>query len=371
MLPVLPNPSDLEQLAGHRDDASVTIYVPSSPRPQGRDAARIALKSSVAEAARQLIANGVAPDRMREVIAPLEALELDEEFWLQQGLGLAVFASPGFLRVYRLTTELRPHVMTNHRFDIAPLLRAVAFPHDAYVLALTEGRVQLFGVTDDGEPARELELQLPDDLHSVLEYTTTEDQLARARALGATGERPEQRRYCRLIQDAVLSRIADASRPLILAASKELGSAYRAINTYQHLAKQGIDANPESLSVPQLTVRARAVMNKLDEAEIRAWCERYESQRNKDRATSDLGHVARAATASAVDEMVFDLDATLTGSIDDDGTLHIDTEPSTSSYGLIDEIAARVLHSDGRVRALRAADLPNGSPVAAILRYPF
>ncbi|WP_167047247.1 hypothetical protein [Salinibacterium sp. ZJ454] len=371
MLPVLPSPSDLEQLASHRDEASVTIYVPSSPIPRERDEARIAFKSCVADAARQLKATGANPERAREVISSLEALDMDEEFWMRQARGLAVFASPGLLQVYRLLTDVKPRVSVNHRFDIGTLLRAVTFSHAAYVLTLSEGRVQLFGVTNDSEPARELQLSLPDDLHSVLEYTTTEDQLARGRALGANGEKTEQQRYCRLVQDAVLARVGNTSLPLILAASKELGPAYRAINTYQHLCARGIDANPEGVTVPQLTDRARAVLDELNESDTKAWSERYETQRAKDRATSDLGHVARAATASAIDELVFDMDAALSGSIDDDGTLHLDHEPTTGSYGVIDEIAARVLRSDGRVRALRTEDVPNGSPVAAILRYPF
>ncbi len=36
----------------------------------------------------------------------------------------------------------------------------------------------------------------------------------------------------------------------------------------------------------------------------------------------------------------------------------------------IDEIAARVLRSGGRVRAVRSTDLPDGAPVAAVLRFP-
>jgi len=40
------------------------------------------------------------------------------------------------------------------------------------------------------------------------------------------------------------------------------------------------------------------------------------------------------------------------------------------SYGVVDEIARRVLSSGGRVLAVRGAEVPGGGPVAAIFRYP-
>ena len=371
MLPVLPSTADLQQLTSVRDDASVTIYLPSSPLLRETDHTRMLLKSTVADAARQLARKGVDAERVKEVIGTLEALDDDEEFWTPQARGLAIFAAPGTTRVFRLINNVQHHLAIGDRFDVGVLLRAVSFAHAAYVLTVTEGGIHLYGVSRD-EPTRELDLPgLPDDLHSVLEYTIIEDDSAIPRAQGANGEKTEQQRYCRIVQDAVLDRIEDSSLPLILAASRELEPAYRAINRYPQLAEQGIETNPEALTPAKLTERARAVLDGLYREEIAAWGERFERQRNKDRATSDLGHVARAATASAIKELLFDMNSALEGWIGDDGALHLDDSAPSTTYGVIDEIAARVLRSGGTVRAVRAADVPNGSPVAAILRYPF
>ena len=40
------------------------------------------------------------------------------------------------------------------------------------------------------------------------------------------------------------------------------------------------------------------------------------------------------------------------------------------NYGVVDEIARRVLLHGGRVLALRAEDIPGDTSTAAILRYP-
>ena len=39
------------------------------------------------------------------------------------------------------------------------------------------------------------------------------------------------------------------------------------------------------------------------------------------------------------------------------------------TYGVVDEIARRVLLHGGQVLAVRAEDVPGGGPLAAILRY--
>jgi len=370
MQPVLPTQTDLRELTSHRDEACVSIYLRSSPIPRESDESRIALKGAVAHAERELKEKGMEPDQLREIIGPLEELDDDSIFWTDQTRGFAIFAAPGFLKVYRLINDLRNHLAVGDRFDIGMLLRAVSFSHEAFVLTLTEGTIELYALTSS-QPVRHLELQLPDDVHSVLEYTTSEDDAPMPRAQGARGEKTEQRKYCRIAQDAVLDAIGESTIPLILAASIDLEPAYRAVNHYRHLAEQGVGANPESLSLVELTERARAILDDLHAADLTSWWEHFELERSRDKATADLGHVARAATAAAIDELVFDMDSTLEGSIDEAGALQVAPGASADTYGIVDEIAARVLRAGGTARAVRSGDMPPGSPVAAVLRYPY
>jgi hypothetical protein len=53
-----------------------------------------------------------------------------------------------------------------------------------------------------------------------------------------------------------------------------------------------------------------------------------------------------------------------------DGTVTFDGDNDAVNYGVVDEIARRVLLSGGRVLALRRDDIPEQGTVAAILRYP-
>ncbi|MDI2099703.1 hypothetical protein [Ruicaihuangia caeni] len=389
---MLPSAADLRDLTNHRDQPLVSMYLPSSPMPRETDNTRVLFRSTVDQAKRRLAASGVDKDVVEQIIAPLSELESDSEFWRRQAHTLAVFAGAGVLRAFRLVNRLPERLSIGDRFDIGALLRATTFANAAYVLALTEGDVQLYGISRE-EPTRKLELDLPDDLHTVLEIAVNEGRFDRQRAQGANGDRTEQQRFARIVQDAVLERVNGSELPLILSASPKFESAYRSVNTYPHLLERSIEPNPESLTGADLTERARIVLDELHRQQLEEWRQRYEQYRDRDCATGDLGHVAKAAAAGAVEELMFDIEAVVEGWIDSDGALHVDegagenaevgedaSELMVTDAGahggaprlsVLDDIACRVLRASGRVIAARAEDLPNGSPVAAMLRYPF
>lgn len=365
----LPTVNDLADLTKHRDDASVSIYLPSSPLPDQAEAVQIALKNAITQAEAQLKEIGIPWQAIAEISGAAHDLESDREFWRYQAHALAVFVAPGTLRAFRLANSLDHHLAVGDRFDIGPLLRSITFPHGGYLLSVTEGDIRLLELSADQRPI-DLELELPDELGTVLEHAVNEGRLDQRRAEGATGQRIEQQRYCRLVQDAVLRQIGGSKLPMILAASRDLEPAYRAVNTYAGLLELGIDAHPGSLTTDDLDLRARTILDEHYAGELSDWRERFGTQRSNGLATSQLNEVARAATSSAVEELLFNMDSTLEGSIDEVGVVHSVAGPGPTSYGIVDEIAVRVLRSGGTVKAVRAEDLPDDTPVAAMLRYP-
>ena len=54
---------------------------------------------------------------------------------------------------------------------------------------------------------------------------------------------------------------------------------------------------------------------------------------------------------------------------EDSGAVTFAEEDDAVSYGVVDEIARRVLLHGGQLLAVRADDVPGGGPLAAILRY--
>jgi hypothetical protein len=73
---------------------------------------------------------------------------------------------------------------------------------------------------------------------------------------------------------------------------------------------------------------------------------------------------ARAGRA-AVSDVRESLDALVA---EDSGAVTFATDDA-ASYGVVDEIARRVLLTGGRVLAVGGPEIPGGGPLAAILRY--
>lgn len=365
----LPTGENLIELTKHRDAASVSIYLPSTPMTHEVEAVQLALRNAASDVEAQLRGIKIPKKQVDEIVETLESFQSDREFWQFQAHALAIFVAPGVVHAYRLANALQSHVSVGDRFDIAPLLRSVSFTNSGYVLSLAAGHNRLLELSADTPPI-ELELDLPDDLDTVMQDPKYQGRFDQHRADGTTGDRIERQRYARLVQDAALKHIGESNLPLILASSRDLEPAYRAVNSYQALLARGIDGNPEAFSVEELNTRARAILDEHYANNLVQWRETFGTRRVNGLATGQLSEVARAATAGAVSELLIDMDSTLEGSIDDVGVVHEVSEPDAEHYGIVDEIAARVLRSGGTVKAVRSADLPDDTPVAAMLRFP-
>jgi hypothetical protein len=365
----IPTPSAVERLLAARSGPCVSIYLATSPITQEAQASRIELKNLAADAIGQLegeeVARGVIPELREE----LDELGEDEDFWAEQARSLAIFAAPGMLRTYRLPNRLENSVEVADRFFIKPLLRAVTFPQIAFVLALAAGSVRLVEVLPDGPPYTVKVPDLPKDAASAAGKSSIADRSASRRLQGSEGQKVLLRQYARKVDHALRGVLTGLEIPLILAATEPLESIYRSLNTYPHLADTGLGGSPEGLSDIDLATESRAVLDDVYARELAAFRDLFEQRLAQDRTSTDVATVARAATYGAVDTLLVDIDEKLPGYVDEETGAVTTAEDDASSYGVVDEVARRVLLSGGRVLAVRRADIPDGSSVAAIMRY--
>lgn len=365
----IPTRSEVERLLAVRDPASVSIYLPTSPVTQDAQADRIELKNLAAEAIEQLEASEADRHAVTALREELEGLVDDDDFWAEQAHSLAVFATHAGVRTFRLPNRLSSVVEVGDRFYVKPLLRAITFPQAAFVLALAAGAVRLVEVTREGRPFTVHVPGLPTDAASAAGKASIADRSPSGRLQGSEGQKVRLRQFARKVDQALRGVLSGLELPLILAASEPLASIYRSVSSYPHLAETGLHGSPEEETDEQLAAAARTVLDELYASELSALRDRYEVRFEQGRASSDLATVARAATYGAVDTLLVDIDEKLPGFVDEeDGAVTL-AEDDAVSYGVADEIARRTLLSGGRVLAVRGSDIPDGKPVAAILRY--
>jgi hypothetical protein len=362
----IPTRGDLEQLLAVRDAACVSIYLPTTPEERGeRD--RLEFERLAREALEQLSASPGESD-LRDV---LDDLADDAEFWARQAHSLAVFATPAGARTFQVANRLSPMVAVSDRFHVKPLLRSATFPHAAFVLALSQNVARLVEVSPDAPPAEIKVPGMPTDVASAVGKASITDRSPIRRLQGAEGQKVRLRQYARRIEEALRPTFTGLDLPLILAATEPLESIFRSVSTYPHLARVAIPGNPDTKTDGELAEESRRVLDQLYAEELGELRSRYEERVPQGRATDDHAAIARAATFGAVDTVFVDIDATVPGSVDEaDGALALDDADDAVNYGVVDEIARRVLLARGRVLAVRRDDIPGGGPAAAILRYP-
>lgn len=365
----IPPRSEVERLLAVRDPGCVSIYLPTSVVTQDAQAGRIELKNLATSAIRQLEAAGAAPGVIAGVRDGLGDLVEDDDFWAAQARSLAVFASGDRIRTFRLPNRLSSVVEVADRFYLTPLLRAVTFPQAAFVLALAAGSVRLVEVTPEGPPFTVDVPGLPTDAASAAGKASIADRSPMRRIQGSEGQKIRLRQFARKVDQALRGVLSGLEVPLILAATEPLDSMYRSLNSYPHLVERGIQGNPEGVPDERLAAAARPLLDEVYAGQLSAVGDLFELRFQQGRASTDVATVARAATRGAVDTLLADIDAKLPGFVDDDTGAITFAQDDAISYGLVDEVARRVLLSGGRVLAVRAAEVPHDEPVAAILRY--
>lgn len=366
----IPTRAEVDRLLASRNQASVSLYLPTDPATAG-EAERIELRNLWTEAKQQLQDGGKTRREVTALEEELADLIDDEEFWRHQARTLAIFLTPEHFSTFRLPNRLVRMVEISDRFHVKPLMRAVTFPQAAFVLALSQNGLRLIEVSADDMPSEVRLPDMPKDAASFAGKASLADRAPVRRIQGSEGRKLRLRQYARAADQALRPFLSGLEVPLILAASQPLDSIFRSVNSYPHLAEPGISGNPETISEGELAASARSVLDEVYAGQLQATHRLFERRRTEGRALTDVGDVARAATAGAVDTVLVDIDAAVPGSVDEQtGAVELADSPGPDRYGVIDEIVRRAWLAGGKVLAVRRQDIPGEGPVAAILRYP-
>lgn len=351
----IPTRAEIERLLESTAEHCVSIYLPTHRLTQETRQDRLLLRDLTRDAVAQLHAAGAQGDDVADIEEHLlHLVEDDDEFWVDMADSLAIFASPDRFETHRLPNNLHPLVEVSDRFHVKPLLRATTFPQAAWVLALSQGSVRLLEMGPSGPPEEVRVEGLPKDA-----WHSSGNKVHKAREAA----------YARKVDTALRSVLTGSDLPLILAASQPMAALYRSVNTYPHLVAEREHGNPETTSDAELADAARSILDDVYAAQLAELAAHFDERRSQGRTAVDVSDIARLASLGAVDTVLVDIDVSLPGSVDDLGAVSFAEADDASNYGVIDEIARRVLLSGGRVLAVRAGDIPDGGPAAAILRY--
>ena len=367
----IPTLVDVTSFAATRQPGCVSIYVPTSPTDSRLG--RIELKTLLSEAVARLRQSGMGRQHVDELHDDIAGLIDDSSFWQYQAKGLAVFATAGVLRTFRLPEQTAAVIEISDRFVIKPLLRTITFPRAALVLALAQNSVRLIEVFPDLLPCELVVPDLPTDIASTIGVPSIRGRAVpgTGRIRGSEGQKVRQAQYAHAIDQALRPVLAGRDLPLVIAAAEPMASIYRSVNSYGRLATETLPGNPEERSASELADAALAVVDSINAAELMTLRNSFTDSLGSERAFIELSDVARAATYGAVETLFVDIDQTIRGQIDDDnGAITFGDANDSACYDVVNEILRRALITGARILTVSAADVPAGGPCAAVLRFP-
>lgn len=362
---------------------AVSIYMPTHRKGPDVAAQPLRLRAALQQAKGLLSDSGVA--KPESLLTSFEDLVGDEEFWRHQADGLALFASDGLTRLYRLPAAVPDLVVVAPTFHTRPLVEFLQAPERYWVLALSQNEVRLWEGTVSGLTPVNLET-VPTNLRSALGFQIEKDRLS-MHSSGGHGNKPmfhghgagkddtksELEQFFRKVDSGVQSLLADEIGPIILAAVDYYHPIYRNISKLENLAPDGIDGNvndwdPARLHAAAWPIARAGVDRKIDKA-----LELWENSYGRGKVESDLAAAARLAVAGRIRLLLSEKCRNIWGRLDPaTGTIKVMQEggadPGGDAVDLVDEIAEIALQHGGRALALAPERMPTKTGLAVVLR---
>lgn len=375
---------ELEFLSHRQDGPCVSIYMGTGRMGEAAQNL-IRLKNLLRYAQEELVSTGLTRPEAERLLAPAWAIHDDMGFWDRIGEGLAIFASYGIFRLYRLPAHFDELVVVNARFHFKPLLPLLATDGQYFLLALAQKRTRLYRGTRDSLVNVTPEGMVV-DLATTLRYDDTDDQYRMdtgghdvggrhegayyGHGEGTFDDKERLRRFCRDVAHGVEAFLRDSRAPLVLVANEALHPIYREVSCYAHLLPDRIERTPEGSTEKDLHALSWAVVEPHFQRGQDEALERCRALAGTGLVTTRLDEAVRAAEHGRVDTMLVALEERHWGAFDpatDAVVLH--DAPESGDDELIDLAAFRTLANNGRVFALPRERLPEHGEVAAILRY--
>ncbi len=322
----------------------------------------------------------------RHFLEPLEALELDREFWNQALDGLVVLSGAGIFRVFRLRRSVTELAVVANSFHLKPLRRFLQYVGRYQILGLSLTKIQLFegdlGTLERIEPAQ----GVPQTITAALGAELTEPHQTVASYGGVKGgSRPmrhgqggkkdeaekDTKRFFRAVDRAVLEHHSRPSGlPLLLAALPEHHHLFRSISHNPFLMEEGLDANPFVLTTSELRERAWAILEPRYQTWLSSLLDEYSQALSRGLGSGDLEEVVKEAAAGRVSKLMIASDREIAGRIvGDTGTYELSDINEASSDDLLDDLGELVDKMGGQVLVMPAAQIPGKTGLAATFRY--
>ena len=362
---------------------AVSIYMETHRKGAEVAAQPLRLRAAIDEARGILAGDGT--DGVDDVLAPLEALIGDQEFWRHQADGLALFASRDFGRLYRLPVQMPDMVVVGPTFHTRPLIEFLQAPERFWVLSVTQKEVRMWeGSISEMAPVNLA--VVPGSLQEALGTEVAADRLnlrsPRGRGsapvfhghgAGKDDTKQELEKFFRAVDAGVRELLADEIGPIILAAVDYYHPIYHSVSKLENLADEGIVGSVSGWDEGRIHAAAWPIAQKSVEDKLDVALGLWEKSYGRGKTESELAAIAHLAVAGRIRLLLTEKGRTVWGRFDKiSGDIEIIREggadPDGDAVDLLDELAEVTIQYGGRALVLPGAKIPTETGIAAVLR---
>jgi hypothetical protein len=371
----------------------ISLYFPTHRAGPETRQDPIRLKNLLRQVREQLQSQGHSLEAAEELLQPVSDLIPDLDFWrhLQEGLGILV--APGQeMRVYKLPYLVPELAVAGGDFHLKPLLPLFAHDDHFHLLALNKSSVQLYQA--NRYSLRKVDVPgMATSLAEALQYDDGELQLQHHLA-GPTGV-PGQNsavfhgqggekdihtdqllRFFRAVNKGVRDHLHDSRLPLVLAGVEYFFPIYREANTYGHLIDGGVSGSIEGMSEDDLRQRAWKIAEPHLLTPQHKAIERYQQMANGSngsgsrKTAAEIEPAVVAAFEGRVDALIIPEGRQIWGEFHEASeTVKTESPDPAHRRDLLDFAAFNTLLHGGEVFVIPPDQMPNGSEIAALLRF--
>lgn len=376
---------ELKQFLPAQTGWHVSMYMPTEHKGQTTEQNRIRYKNLLQQAEQRLLSKEMRTPDVRQLLKSAQQLFEKPGFWRHQSHGLAVFLTADTFAYYRLPLSFNELVVISDNFHIKPLLPFFACDGHFYILALSQKQVRLLEGTRGSVDEIKLE-NLPTSLTDALQFdrlnkklqfhTSTATPISGERAGAFHGHDPSDESKAKIlkwfhrIDDVMPKLLIGTQSPVVLAGVDYLFPLYKQANSYLNLVDEGIPGNPEELKPKELHAQAWPIVEPVFQQTQENAAAHYYQLSDTEKTTTNVPDAVLAAHHGRVADLFVPLDVQIWGMADlNENRVHIHEEKQTGDRDLLDLAAIQTILNGGSVFAVEQEQVPDGAPLAAVLRY--
>lgn len=380
------SPQVLNDLLNSPADMRISLYMPTYKTSPDSLQNPIRFQNLIKNAFRQLQSAGLTQHQIAASLDQTAAKLEDDDFWMHQKTGLAVFISSHHQLFFTLPLDFPELVVVNRYFHLKPLLPLITANGKFYILTLSQKDVKLYQATRTsidklflGDMPRCLDeavyvedLEKSGQFHAHASANKTKGNGSSYARQGGSGEERYKQlidRFITQLENGITSLLAGQKAPLILYGVEYLTAIYQKVNKYNFVLNQTIAGNPEDVNKQVIHQKAWAIVHDYFKTEERAALDEYFNKAGKNTANY-LQEILPNAYGGRVKTLFVLRDHSIWGNFQlDTNTVTITGQNNPSTDDLMNLATIYTLLGDGKVYSMKKNEMIPNTPIAAVYRY--